>query len=254
MGLANDGMLQKAVIEIINEKPEEIRVTGAKEKKIPGVNTKNLSDKAENALTDKMQRTSARGNGKEVVRFVVQFNPAELRITAEGQQDSNSYLTDVSGTGKTIATNPLSSRARVYFKLIFDDTDNEEAFQSEYAVLHPGEVKQRAGNYMKTPQQILNARSTRKQQKERTVRSQVEGLMAALRSEYKRKVRFIWGSLSYSGYLNTLQAEYTMFNPDGSPIRAEVQIVILCMDENLEQGNMGQWHKHYVNLTNSLKR
>lgn len=253
MGLANDGMLQKAVIEIINEKPEEIKVTGAKEKNMPGMNTKNLNNKAANALKNQSV-TEASGSGTEKVRFVVQFNPSELRITAEGQQDSNTYFADASGTGKTIAANPLSSRARVHFKLIFDDTDNEDAFQSEHAVLHPEELKKGAGNYLKTPGQILRAREAKRQQKERTVRSQVEGIMAALRSEHKRKVRFIWGNLSYSGFLNTIQAEYTMFNPEGSPVRAEVQIGILCMDAKLEQGNMGQWHKHYENLTGSLKK
>lgn len=253
MGFANDGMLQKAIIEILNEQPEEIKVTGAKEKNMPGMSTKNLNNKAANALMN--QRTAeASGNGAETVRFVVQFNPAELRITAEGQQESNSYLADASGTGKTIAVNPLSSRARVYFKLIFDDTDNEDAFQSEHMILHPEELKKGAGNYLKTPKQILTACDAERKGKERTVRSQVEGLMSAIRSEHKRKVRFVWGSLSYSGFLNSIQAEYTMFNPEGSPVRAEVQVGILCMDENLEQGNMGQWHKHYENLAGSLKR
>lgn len=254
--LANDGLLQKAVLEIVNQQPDEITVTEAQAKNSPGVSTKALNQKTSNALAaGGTERTGgASDTGKEVIRFAVQFNPAELSVSAEGEEFSEDYVSDATGSGNTVSRRQLSSRARVNFKLIFDDTDNEDAFLSESARLHPETMNKNAGIYRNSPDQILSARENRQKKKEHTVRKQVEGLLATLRNEYTRRVSFIWGTLCYSGYLNTIQAEYTMFNPEGHPVRAEVRIGILCMDENLEQGNMGQWHKHYEALTESLRK
>lgn len=249
--LANNGLLQKAVLEITNRQPDEITVTEAQARNSPGISTKGLNNKAVNALSAG-GASGASGGSEEVIRFAVQFNPAELSIAAEGEDESQDYVSDAAGSGSVIRKRQLSSRARVSFRLIFDGTDNEDAFLSESAVLHPDTMKKNAGNYRSSPKGLLNAGGNRKSQKEHTVQTQVEGLLAALRNEYTRKVSFIWGNLCYSGYLNTVQAEYTMFNPDGSPIRAEVRIGILCMDEQLGQGSMGQWQKHYEALTGSL--
>ena len=250
--LANDGLLQKAILEIINQQPDEITVTDAQAKSSPGIDTKGLNAKASNALSPGgSNNTSSSEN--EVIRFAVQFNPTELSIAADGAEEAQDYVADAAGSGSVIGKRQLSSRARVSFRLIFDDTDNEDAFLSESSILHPDTVKKNAGNYRSSPERLMNINGNRKDQKEHGVRSQVEGLLAALRNEYTRKVSFIWGNLCYSGYLNTVQAEYKMFNPDGSPIRAEIRIGILCMDENLEQGNMGQWQKHYEELTNHLR-
>lgn len=250
--LANDGLLQKAVLEIVNQQPDEITVTEAQAKNSPGVSTRALNQKTSDALAS--GGGGAADTGKEVIRFAVQFNPAELSVSAEGEDVSDDYVSDAAGSGNTISRRQLSSRARVSFRLIFDDTDNEDAFLSESARLHPETLNRNAGNYRNSPNQILSVRENRKNKKEHTVRRQVEGLLAALRNEYTRRVSFIWGRLCYSGYLNTIQADYTMFNPEGNPIRAEVRIGILCMDENLEQGNMGQWQKHYDELTENLRR
>lgn len=251
--LANGGLLQKAVLEIVNQQPDEITVTDAQAKNSPGVSTRALNQKTSDALSSGGAGGAA-DTGKEVIRFAVQFNPAELSVSAEGEDVSEDYVADAAGSGNTISRRQLSSRARVSFRLIFDDTDNEDAFLSESAILHPETMNRNAGNYRNSPDQILSVRENRKKKKEHTVRKQVEGLLAALRNEYTRRISFIWGKLCYSGYLNTIQADYTMFNPEGNPIRAEVRVGILCMDENLEQGNMGQWQKHYDELTENLRR
>ena len=35
--------------------------------------------------------------------------------------------------------------------------------------------------------------------------------------------------MTYEGTLNSVEAKYTMFNPDGNPIKAEIHIRILCV-------------------------
>ena len=174
--------LQKAVIEIINQEPGEIQLTEAGAKKIPGISTQGIS--AENSEWNNSK--------EEKIRFPVQFNPAELQISAEGAADSRECIGDAAGSGNALRPYRLSPRIRVNFKLIFDGTNDDKPL----------------------------------------VKQQVEGLLAALRNKYTRKVSLIWGTLSYSGYLNTVQASYVMFHAKGSPLRAEVQVGILCMEES----------------------
>ena len=211
--LANNGMLQKAILEIINIEPDEITLTNAQVKSSPGIDTKSLNNKTLQALSSE-KGPGMEDDGREVIRFVVQFNPSELQITAGGEMDSKDYVADAAGSRNTVSKRQLSSCAKVNFKLIFDAADSEDA----------------------------------------SVQTRAEGIFAALRNEYARSASFIWGSLCYSGYLNTVQAEYTMFRPDGSPIRAEVRVGILCRDEKQGQGDTGQWQERYEDLADCLRR
>lgn len=204
--------LQKAVIELITEQPEEIKVTEAKGKTRPGICTDNLNQNITDHLLRSKSPVTAKA-GTERIRFTVQFNPAELQAAAEGKSESQNYIRDAAGSGNSMGICQLSSRTRVNFKLIFDDTEKETA----------------------------------------SVQQQVEGFMAAIRNEHTRKVSFIWGNLRYSGTLNNIQASYTMFRPDGTPVHAEVQMGLLCMDEKQGQEEQGWWNKCYQNLVKDLK-
>ena len=55
-----------------------------------------------------------------------------------------------------------------------------------------------------------------------TVQTQVEGLVAALRNLYTRKVYFHWADFTFGGQLQTVMAQYTMFSTSGRPVRAVV--------------------------------
>lgn len=170
--------LQKAVIEIINEEPKEIQVTEAGAKSIPGIHAKSIGMDTGSA--------GAKNGGEERVRFTVQFNPAELQISAAGEADSLDCIGDAAGSWNILGTRCLPSRVQVNFKLIFDGTEDDKPL----------------------------------------VRQQVEGFLAALQNKHTRRVSFIWGKLCYSGYLNRIQASYVMFNAKGDPIRANVSLSI----------------------------
>ncbi|MCI9083151.1 MAG: hypothetical protein HFI70_12845 [Lachnospiraceae bacterium] len=202
--------IQKAVIEIIHEQPEEIKVTEAKGKRSPGICTQSLGQNMTERLH--MQKSSVKAETDQV-RFTVQFNPAKLQAAAEGETEFQSYIRDAAGSGNRMQSCQMSSRVRVNFTLVFDDTDKEKT----------------------------------------TVRQKVEGFMAAIRDEHTRKVNFIWGNLRYSGVLSSVQAVYTMFRPDGSPVHAEVQVGLLCMDENQGEREAERWKQRYQNLVKNLK-
>ena len=59
-----------------------------------------------------------------------------------------------------------------------------------------------------------------------SVQTEVEGLIAALQNCYTRVVTFQWSNFTFTGSLETIQANYTMFSPSGRPIRADISLDI----------------------------
>ena len=53
--------------------------------------------------------------------------------------------------------------------------------------------------------------------------------------------------MHYRGILTAVNAEYTMFNPAGRPIRAVVNISLLLVDEKVKANDMGYWDQSYQN-------
>ena len=78
-----------------------------------------------------------------------------------------------------------------------------------------------------------------------TVQEEVEGLIAALRSPYTRCITFNWGDMSYEGVLNRVASQYTMFDSSGEPVRAVVQLSLICADEKVSPNSLGSWQDAY---------
>lgn len=59
-----------------------------------------------------------------------------------------------------------------------------------------------------------------------SVQPEVEGFLAILKNPYIRQAAFHWGRLYYVGKLKNLDANYTMFNPLGIPVRATLDLTM----------------------------
>lgn len=57
-----------------------------------------------------------------------------------------------------------------------------------------------------------------------SVQPEVEGFLAVIKNPFTRKIAFHWGSLYFMGQLNSVSADYVMFNLLGIPMRAKVDI------------------------------
>ncbi len=44
-------------------------------------------------------------------------------------------------------------------------------------------------------------------------------------------MKFVWGDMIYQGILNGVNAEYTMFNVNGEPCRATVNLRLVLLDD-----------------------
>lgn len=175
----------------------------------------------------------AGGNRESTKYFNVQFNPNELRLTGYG--GGYSAKTDFSGKGGGVSMDALKVRISMEVKLYFDKVDAQDAFMGDKINLAPSALVTGA------TKAVLSSKG----KEDFSVQTEVEGLMAALRSRYTREISFHWGSMCYTGVLNRVSAQYTMFNVQGQPIRAEVDLSLTCADQELNENALGYWQTYY---------
>ncbi len=183
-----------------------------------------------------------------------QFNPSTLRISAYGgglapiynyvieenkseEQEARNIDNDQNGENQNqnakksasqIVYGPVETNITVEFKVIFDAEKNTDAFMVDklQAIASPA----------KAAYELYS-------QDNYSVRQVVEGFLAVIRNQDSRRVVFSWGNLRYTGRMNNVQCNYTMFNPAGEPIRAEVNIRLLASAAN----DTAEWKKKYTN-------
>lgn len=183
--------------------------------------------------------TAIAERGMDAARlFTVQFNPSELQFTGYG--GGRVAMTDYSKPGDDAYADAMPARIVLTVKLIFDQVDPQDAFMGDKFT----------GSATSILKGVTKAGLKLAGKKSNSVQQQVEGFVGAIRDENTRGITFAWGNLSYSGILNHVSTQYTMFNVTGEPVRGTVQLSIVCADtvkegdKNTLQG-LGQWQKMY---------
>jgi len=81
-----------------------------------------------------------------------------------------------------------------------------------------------------------------------SVKIQIDGLTSLLSNAATRNIVFCWGKIALSGILQSVQTEYNMFAPSGSPIRGTVTLQ-LALNYGAEDSSSRQyWHKAFEGL------
>lgn len=207
------GMKEKAIIEIQKDIVDE--VTEEETKPVPTSSAvgsfSGITDKIKNAATkiatDTFNSivsdiTGKTATDKEILE--VQFNPAELRISASSSESRAQRGIDKEH--KQAAGGTLGIQVIVQIPLIFDISDKEN--------------------------NAVESNIRKKLDWEFNIADKVDAFIQSVKDPYLRNIRFSWGSLIYEGKLYSVDANYTMFNKDGSPIRASVNIQLLCRSED----------------------
>lgn len=165
--------------------------------------------------------------------YEVKFNPSEITFQAYGGAKVQKMNF---AAGKDVKIEFVDGKPRIMMNvpLVFDDYERTDAFMME-KFSDPTALARTAVTSLAN---TLTGDTY-------SVRPQVEGFIAALRNENTRKITFAWGDMSYKGMLETVSAEYTMFNMEGHPIRANVNLGILLVDESVKDNDMGYWEKSY---------
>lgn len=253
MGVANFFKNEKAILEILDLRGIQtatVHTVPGSDSKLPI--TPETSDRyrsmfSGNAL-DTFDKLSSEWMYRELKdfkgtkkKFEVQFNPNELNI--EGYGGGRIATTAYNNSGdksKNVSSNivmmPMPVYIKLTVKLLFDRMDPSDSFLSAKTNIAASELARSA---------VKNTVKAASKKTKLTIQQEVEGLIAALRSPYTRCITFNWADMSYEGVLNRVASQYTMFNTSGEPVRAVVQLSLICADQNVNPHSLGSWQKAY---------
>ncbi|MBR6390722.1 MAG: hypothetical protein IKS16_05200 [Lachnospiraceae bacterium] len=176
-------------------------------------------------------------------RFEVPFNPSELTMTGYGGEEmmvqsftNKDAENDKKGEGqqgeegkrKGRPANRISavtSHIELSIPLLFDKTNNQDAFYSDKFTLGATNIARGAAKLVK---------DTVKGESNYSVQNEVEAFTYIMRNKNMHLMSFTWGDMSYQGILNGVNAEYTMFNINGEPCRATVTLRLVLLDSDFE--------------------
>ncbi len=257
----NTGNIEKAIIEVIDltdrktTKTESLKVVGGSKGAAANAGAGDAlanSDMVKgqiqysmgkNAVTDAYVNVLYKKIASRSRRyFTVQFNPSSLQLSghAGGLVQRLSY--DKEDKDKDNVQDASASYTRgtttiiMSVSLLFDSCDNQGAFLDDKLIMNPTSVGTGIAK------SVMQATGNKKL----SVQTEVEGFIAALRNRRTRLVTFNWGNLCYTGVLRSVGANYTMFNPNGEPIRATVDMSIVCADDDQWPNSLGVWQQRYL--------
>lgn len=272
-GLLNVVALEKAILEIVDKRGSAAVVAdgAASGGSSIGSFASGISGKALNILESEdipglsgavsaAQRAAESQNEVSKKRIEVQFNPNELSFSAYGGRRSTIANTVVPkanegnpsdaekmGDGisekqksdktvkesKTVTNGEKPPRIEMRVPLVFDAMNASEAFHHVSNEMNLYSVGSTVSSLIKSGGTAY------------TVQPQVEAFLAALRCSKTRNVNFCWGKMLYSGVLNSVNVNYSMFSMTGKPVRARVELGILLCDSSLADPFKTVWYEKY---------
>jgi hypothetical protein len=131
---------------------------------------------------------------KESREIKVQFNPESLSFKYSGigkGKDKASVAGTDNGVAPKEEANDETEEITLSMKLVFD--------RSRYYV-------------------------------DKSVQPEVEQFLAIMKRNYSRIITFYWGTVSYTGVVNSIDAQYVLFNALGIPTRAIVDLSIMISE------------------------
>ena len=131
-------------------------------------------------------------------------------------------------------------------ELIFDDTNNKDAFMMDAELPLLSEITSVGGLTQRIEQGAAALTG-----KKYSVQDATELFIAAMAQNFTRLVGFAWNKLIFWGELVGVNVQYTMFNKEGAPIRARVGVQIR-QDQAVGSGDPyateKEWEKAFENL------
>ena len=206
----------------------DANLSGLTQKLKTGVSS--LADKAKNSLTSaqlvKAKVIVSDGTTNLYAPVTVQFNPSEYTITRSVRLSARKPL------GRDPATTPeqvvRGESARLSVRLYFDTVTDLYS----YSLAGAASVVQ--GGLPSAEQAKTLAKTQLMPGKNNDPATACDALMSLVKYAHEGHtpptVRFLWGKLDFTGRVESSTVQYTMFAPDGTPVRAAVDLT-LCGEE-----------------------
>ncbi len=228
------GSVDKAFI-LFNDKydPEEAEKNSNVVDMINNVATK--IDVAKNIFKDEdVDQEASTG----FLKLKVQYNPSSVSLVSRGGE----YIGRYGGVGGTdsgaLQRNIQPEEVVLSMELIFDDTVISEAFSAfDASNYSPTGLAKKIATKVSNSSEDFSGYS---------IRNATELFVAAMTSAHTRVVCVAWKDMVFWGELTGVNAEYTMFNSKGNPIRSKVQIEVR-QDGRIDE-DATNWVSSYKNL------
>lgn len=178
-------------------------------------------------------RKNLLGQDQAYLAMEVQYNPSSIQMqTTTGSQLDYSGGSMGNMANNMIIQNIVPTSTTMNVQLIFDEVNMYDAFMVNNVNSPVGAIAQAAKYAV---------------EKEHSVQHQIEGILSLLTMDVTRQVVFYWSKMCFRGELTAVQANYTMFNKSGNPIRGVVNLSIR-QGEQAELFESSYWGKAYENL------
>ncbi|SEL38172.1 P2-like prophage tail protein X [Roseateles sp. YR242] len=128
---------------------------------------------------------------EDSIKFEAQINPADFKHSYSIGYDTTKDM----GASKTEAKFSATDPEEVSFSIVLDDTGVVESVPDQ-----PGSVKGQLGLLSKVVYDYVNATGE------------------------PPYVRLLWGALIFFGRLKSMSTQYSLFKPNGDPLRAKVDL------------------------------
>lgn len=160
--------------------------------------------------------------------FEFQYNPESISLSTQAGSYMSRQGAPESGINEIKMTN-IPANTSLNLKTCFYQINRFDAFgfdkiQATYSTI--GSV----GNIVNGVQAFTQTYSVQKE---------VDGLVSLLTQAATRHVIFIYGEMVFKGELEYVNAQYTMFSPEGNPIAAVVDMSIRQQSMNEIPGSKG---------------
>ncbi|MCR5467356.1 MAG: hypothetical protein K6F37_00205 [Lachnospiraceae bacterium] len=253
------GMLDKAILEFedqrevgkeIDTKRQALKSSTELQLASMGLDPEKLQKKVTEQVEATMARTmrdvlgsSSRKakNGTKFLRYEVLFNPNRISLTGHGTAEVP--MNECSkGIQVTFQTRQANLELRI--PLIVDRTISS---QISMGISIPGvnsSLVDAGKSYLESAESWLTDGESG------SIQRDVEMFAAMLRNNYTRMVSFYWGDMTYTGILTSANSTYTIFDPNGHPTRATIELLIILADANnpvlvWNGKEKGPWMEYY---------
>ncbi len=241
IGSAVTGKINKAMIFV--KKRNE-----ASEKKLSDLRRDLLSKSSTSLLSSPieaiksmsgMSRAQSIG-GDDYHVMQVKYNPSSIRFST---QAGSFVQSGPGGMGVNQITQiTVPARTTMFVDLIFDEMNIKDAFMWEkFDPTLGGAVSAGAG----AVKQITGDGYT--------VSNQIDGLIALITQAYSRNVVFYWNEMAFVGEVTGINAAYTMFNPQGNPVRGKVSLSIFQSEDSDNTADNKYWNAAFSKLFGNIE-